>query len=351
MRAALLVLLLLAGCGSWPRRPPGAGEVEAALAELAQAAARREGEVAVLGFRDGEGKQTARTRLLDEYLLSALLRSGAAVQVAGGEEVWKKDEAIPARYWSEVEAPWMAAGYLREDPPWVYLRLQVVERQSGTLVAARTRRLAAAALDQGLGQAPVTPAPLSATLHLLALRQEGGFARQVALEAGGRLQPGDRVQIRFEVGVESQVFAFLYSSAGAQRDLFPGQLVYKGRMHYGPAEEEWLSLDETNQVHTLYFIVAPRLDEDKSALFENLAELISQGQVNQFSGIEKLDQAVAAFLAKQVGGDAPPQVLRQEVALGEEEKFILADGTVLVSRPQQLSGAPALVRAISFSVQ
>lgn len=349
MRAALLALFLLSGCGFWPRRPPGEGQLEAVLAELAQSVAHRQGAVALLGCRDQEGEQTPLTRLLDAHLVSALLRAGAEAQLAGGEETRRPDEAIPARYWRELEAPWLAVAYVAEDTPWIYLRLQVIERHSGALVAARTQRLAAAPLKQRLAgdQGPAALAALSAQLHLLGLHQEGGFAQQVQLDQGGRLQPGDRLQLRFEVDADCQVFAFLYSSAGAQLDLFPAQLVYKGRIQ----ETGWIELSETNQVHTLYFIAAPRLDEDKSELFTSLAEVVAQGQINQFSGTEKLDQVVAAFVSRQAGGGAAIQALRQEAALGEEEKFILADGTVLKSRPQQLSGAPALVRAISFSVQ
>lgn len=345
--ALLLGLVLVQACSFWPRRPLADGQVEAACAELVRPVAQLGAQVEMLGCRDGELKRTAFTRVLDELLASALIRAGVPLSLAEDEEAWK--EGIPERYWSQAGAPLLAVGYVQEDSLWAYLRLQVVERESGRVVETGTQRLALQALRRTLaaGQAPATRVPLSMQLHLLALHQEGSFAQQVELGEGGRLQAGDRLQLRFEVGADCQVFAFLYSSAGERQDLFAGQLVYQGQMH----ETGWISLGGPNQVYTLYLMAAPRLDEDKGELFTELAELVAQGQVNQLSGIEKLDQVVVAFVARQVGGESPIQVVRQGVGLGEEEKFILPDGTVLKSRAQQLSGSPALVRAISFAVE
>ncbi|MCC7264800.1 MAG: hypothetical protein IT369_19965 [Candidatus Latescibacteria bacterium] len=155
------------------------------------------------------------------------------------------------------------------------------------------------------------------------------------------------MKLRFRTGTDCQVYAWLYSSTGQQQDLFASQQVYKGRLQ----ETDWLTLNEANQVQTLYLVAAPRLDEDKSPLFEALAELMREGQIQRFTGLDRIDQLVGQYLARYTPGREPVPVPRQIPPLGPEEKIILAEGTVLKSRPWLLSGAGVLVQALSFEVQ
>ena len=255
---------------------------------------------------------------------------------------------MPARYWSELKSPVLVVGQVQEDSTWVYLRLQALERNGGRVLGAQTLRLEGWSLRQRLNTAiPAAAEGLSVQLHLLVLHQEGGFDRQVPLEDHGRLQVGDRLQLRFKTGADCQVFAYLYSSQGEEQDLFARQQVYKGR----PQETAWLPLNTGNQIYTLYLIAAPHLDEDQGELFENMAELVNHGQVTNYTGVEKLDQALSAFLTKHIQGQSAIQVQRQPGALGDEEKFILPDGTSLKSRPQLLKATGVLAQALSFEVQ
>lgn len=342
--------LALLACQScfWAGPQQREGEVQAGMEALIGQVLPPGREVAVLGLRDGSGKRTALTRLLDGELASALVRAGVELMVVEGDEAWAPEEGLPGHYWSDLKAPVLLVGQVQQDSTWTYVRLQALERAAGGVLAAQTLRLEGRVLNQRLQvAAPAAEASLSIPLHVLVLHEEGGFDRQVTLADKGHLQVGDRLQLRFKAGTDCQVYAWLYSSAGQQQDLFASQQVYKGRLQ----ETNWLTLGQVNQVQTLYFIAAPHLDEDKSALFDNLAELISQGQVHEFTGVEKLDQVLGAFLARYAPGQGVVQIQRQQAALGEEEKFILSEGTVLKSRPLLLKATGVLAQALSFEVQ
>lgn len=346
MRLLLLMALACQAC-FWTASPPPESEVRASVEALVAEVAPPGQEAALLGLRDGGGKRTALTRLLDEEVAGALVRTGAAFQLAEGEEPWG-GEGIPARYWRELGVPVLLAGQVLQDSNWTYLRLQALDRQGGRVLAGQTLRLDGRALGRRLeGAAAAADETMGMQVHLLVLHEEGGFERQVALAERGRLQVGDRLQLRFRAAADCQVHAWLYSSAGQQQDLFASQQVYKGRMQ----ETAWLTLDQANQVHTLYIVAARHLDEDQSDLFEPLAELIRQGGVREFTGIEKLDEVVAGYLARFAPGQAAVAVQRQQPERGEEEGFILADGTSLKSRPLILSATGVLVQALSFEVQ
>ena len=348
MMSLLLVALLACQACFWAGPRQTKSNVQAGMEVLVGQVVPRGREVAVLGLRDGSGKRTPLTRLLDGELASALVRAGVDMKVVEGDEAWTPEEALPGHYWDEVDAPVLLVGQVQQDSSGTYLRWQAVGRAGGGVLAGQTLRLDGQALNQRLQV--VTPAveeALSIQLHVLVLREEGGFDRQVSLEDKGRLQVGDRLQLRFKAGTDCQVYAWLYSSAGQQQDLFASQQVYKGP----PLETAWLTLDQVNQVHTLYFVAAPHLDEDKSALFDNLAELIRLGQVTNFTGVEKLDQALGTYLARYAPGQAAVQIQRQQGTLGGEEKYILSDGMVLKSRPLLLKATGVLVQALSFEVQ
>jgi hypothetical protein len=346
MRRLLLLGLACQACTWTPSPRPGAGvqaQVEALVAQVAPPGQ----EAALLGLRDDKGKRTEQTRLLDEQVAGALVRAGAAFELAEGEETWG-EEGIPARYWGELRAPVLLAGQVQQDSNWTYLRLRALDRRTGRVLAGQTLRLDGRLLARRLaGAKAAAEEGIGMQVHLLVLREEGGFEQQVALAERGRLQVGDRLQLRFRAGADCQVYAWLYSSEGLQQDLFASQQVYKGRLY----ETAWLTLDQANQVHTLYLVGARRLDEDKSELFESLAELIRQGEVRQFTGVEKIDQVVAGYLSRYAPGQAALAVQRPPAELGEEERFILGDGTSLASRPLLLSAEGVLAQALSFEVQ
>ena len=352
----------LQACSSRRGRTTSGTELARAAEELAQLVARLDGdeEIAVLGIRDAAGIQTMATRVLDEYLVSALLEAGVPLVLAeGGSTPWGNAEVVPASEWENLSSPRVLAGRLQVESPWGYLRLFAIDRESGIVVAAGSRRLAERALLERAAQrsrqredVPGEGA-LKVELHLLVLRSEGGLARRIEIEEGSVLQPEDRLQIRFRVNTDCEVYAFLYSSEAEVEEVFAGQFAYRGRMHYGPGEEGWLLLRQSDTAYTLYFIAAPRLGDDREELFENMAELIERRQVDRLTGLEQLDRVLVEFLLRGLEGSPEIAIQRgnEGIRRGERESFILSDGTPIESWPEELGASPVLVRALSFLVQ
>jgi hypothetical protein len=170
---------------------------------------------------------------------------------------------------------------------------------------------------------------------------------------GGSLQTGDRLQARLSTTVDCDLYAFLYDSEGAVTDVFASQFVYSGRLQYGPGQEEWVTLGETDRVYTLYVVAATRLAEDKTEWWERLSELREQGQVERFEGLPLQDQTLAELVGREAGADSTLAVLRGDAATrsGKSEEVILTDGTRLQVRPQIIGGRGAAIRAVSFVTQ
>ena len=371
-RAWRWVLLFMLGvCGlqaCWPwGRSVDSGRVrlEDAIEELIEITVPTEGdgEVAVLGFRNEEGEQSTATKILDDHLISALLRAGVQLVVpedSAGKK-WSNEGMVPPDQFEGLAATRVLGGRLQDEANWVYLRLFLVEQNSGTLLRAGGRRVVGNDLQQQIewrikqGEHEVSPVEVEVEveLHLLGLRRESGFEEQVEIKDNAVLNLEDELQIRFETKVDCQVWCFLYSSTGQQRNIFNSQQVYGGREQYGPAEEEWINAGDAGQVYTLYFIAAPRLEEDTSQLFEEMGKLIEQDEVNRFRGVEKLDQVLKQFLESRMEVAAQIEVIRKvgDDQLNKVEKFILDSGTSISSRAQQLGPAPVVVRALSFDVQ
>lgn len=356
-----LGILVLPGCAFWSRGTGAQGSVAGAAAELVDGieAFAEAGKITWAGIRDGEGRRTPATRVLDEHIVSALLLKEVPLTLADSLEKWDGEGGVPARLWQDGENPRVLAARVEEVGSWAYLRLFLVEGGSGRLLATRSSRLAqrplqdlAALKNRREGEAAVE-AGVEVELHLLGMREEGGIAHLVEIEEQGTLQSGDRLQVRFRVATDCQVYAFLYSSEGERRDVFGSQFVYSGRWQYGPGQETWIDLGEADKVYSLYFLAGRRLPEELADLWERMYEPVEQGRVNRFDGLDLLDQIMSEFLLRNLEQGAMLQVQRgsEGVRMGKEEKFILEDGTPIVSRAELLRGEPVLVRVISFAVR
>ena len=109
-----------------------------------------------------------------------------------------------------------------------------------------------------------------------------------------------------------------------------------------------------DRVYTLYFLAGPSLlEENEGEFFERLGELVEQGQVDRFVGLEKQDNLLVSYLRRSLQGEAVIETIRANADLpkGEAETFVYSDGTRLQSRAERLKGTPLIVRALSFSVQ
>ena len=346
-----------AGCLPFGGPPPKSAELPAAARDQVQIARDHASAIDWLGLRDGQGEQTDVTRVLDDHLISALVQSG--VELAAADTTGKKwrDGAVVALQ-AGGAADLVLGGRLQEDAGWMYVRLFLAERAGGRLVAARTVRVPGDEVTDEVARRDTgsdrDAAPVQVELHLIAKCEEGGVYRAVELQQGAQLQEGDQVQLRFKLGRDVEVYAFLYDSEGVVEALFPEQFVYSGIDQYGPSENGWITLNEIDRVYTLYFIAGPRLlDENAGEFFDRVGELIEQRQIDRFTGLEKLDQTLVEFLLRSYQQTQTLTVLREgeEIPQGRPETIVFDDGTRLDSQAEMLEGAPVLVRALSFSVQ
>ena len=365
-----LAVFHLNGCSGLLSRSPSTRAVVPAVEEIAAAimAARPAGDIAVFGFRDAGGERTATTEALDEFLLAALINAGApvapgvgVVDLDVGEEgkKWKESVILPDG-WRDTPSPHLLSGQIHSRSPWIYSTVLLTDRESGGEIANSWRHrfserevegYAKALVKRRGGQqlAAAEQKEIEVDLHIVARHSESGFVEWFEPAEGGTLQPGDKFQLRFRVRTDCTVYAFLYQSNGGSEVILESQVAYPGRLYETPGEEQWLSPQE-NEVYTLYFIAAASLEEDRSDLFETMGELVRQGQINRFEGLDLLDAAVVDFLS--LSETETVAVLRGgEITRGKSESFAYADGETVDSRPQLLRASPVVLRALSFEVQ
>ena len=353
--AGLVIALVLAlgGCVPFIGGREQSRQLAAAAQDLVAIVEAQEGEVDWLGLRDPAGVQTEETKVLNDYVLSALMRTQVAVGLVDTTgKRWRDEELVGLKQGGG--AALALGGRLEADAPWMYVRMFLVERKTGELVAARTARISerdvrdeVASRQLGTGE---SYGPLEVDLHLIAKREEGGVAQIVELAEGVQLQQGDQMQLRFKLSRDAEVHAFLCRSDGVRETLFDEQFVYSDIVQYGPGENDWITFNEIDQVYTLYFLAGPQLlAENAEQFYEQFATLVREGQIDRFVGLEMLDEALIEFLQRP----EPIAVLRgdEDIDLGRPETMVYNDGSTLSSQAQILTGTPVLVRALSFSVQ
>ena len=353
--AGLVIALTLAlsGCVPFIGGREQSRQLATAAQDLVAIAEAQEGEVDWLGLRDPAGVQTEETKVLDDYVLSALMRTEVAVGLVDTTgKRWRGEELIGLKQGGN--AALALGGRLEADAPWMYVRMFLVERESGELVATRTTRVSARDMRQELASRQLgtsaSDGPIEVELHLIAKREEGGVAQVVELTEGAQLQQGDQLQLRFKLSRDAEVHAFLCSSTGALETLFAEQFVYSDIVQYAPGENNWITFNELDQVYTLYFLTGPQLlAENAGPFYEQFATLVRDGQINRFAGLAQLDQALIEFLQHP----EPLEVLRgdEDIPLGRPETMVYDDGNTLSSQAEILTGTPVLIRALSFSVQ
>lgn len=349
----IALALSLGGCVPFIGGREQSRQLAAAAQELVGIVESQEGAIDWLGLRDPAGVQTEETKVLNDYLLSALLRTEVAVGLADTTgKRWRDAELVGLKQGGR--AALALGGRLEADVPWMYVRMFLVERASGELVATRTGRILerdvrheVAVRQRGIDAGD---GPVEVELHLIAKREEGGVAQAVELAEGAQLQQGDQLQLRFKLSRDAEVHAFLCSSAGELETLFDEQFVYSNIVQYGPGENTWITFNEIDRVYTLYFLAGSQLlAENAGPFYEQFATLVQEGQVDRFTGLDQLDQALIEFLQRP----EPIAVLRgsDDIALGRPETIVYDDGNTLSSQAEILTGTPVLVRALSFSVQ
>ncbi len=364
-RAGRLVLsasVLSLGCGL-PGWNGSRGEgAEASLERLLSEWPHQGRTVTIAGFRHADGTTSAETEALDEVLLSAAMRAGVVAQpdagIAGSalaEDLdWAGESSLPDD-WRELPGDLVAGGQLRIEGSWAYLRLVLADPLTGRVRQDHGTRISEVELARLIrdrerrqtGVAAEVARPLEIDLHLLVRRDEGGFPERIDFEEGGRLAVADRIQLRYRARRDCEVFAFLLNSDGSRQTLVD-ETTYGGRWYYAPGENSWQALSEDDRVYTLYFLAAPRIEEDRSSFWEELDQLQSEGRLERFRGLDLVDAAVARLLQRTVSAADSVVVSRgaEGVEPGEEERFVYEDGTTFDSRGERLRGT-VIARAYS----
>ncbi len=349
----IALALLLGGCVPFIGGPDQRRQLAGAAQDLVKIVEAQEGEVDWLGLRDPAGVQTEETKVLDDYLLSALMKAEVAVGLVDTTgKRWRDEELVGLKQGGH--AALALGGRLEADAPWMYVRMFLVERESGELMAVRTTRILERDVLHELASRELgidaSHGPIEVDLHLIAKREEGGVAQLIELTEGVQLQQGDQLQLRFKLSRDAEVHAFLCRSDGALETVFDEQFVYSDIVQYAPGENDWITFNELDQVYTLYFLAGPQLlAENAGPFYEQFAILVRDGQINRFAGLEMLDQTLIEFLQRP----EPSAVLRgdEDISLGQPETIVYDDGNTLSSQAEILTGSPLLVRALSFSVQ
>ncbi|MBT3346387.1 MAG: hypothetical protein HN712_06230 [Gemmatimonadetes bacterium] len=365
----LLLLALSSGCGML--RLASDSDVspapEAALQGLVQGWSFPD-TVTVLGFRDHWGKSPASGQVLETALLSALGHRGVVVKPGAGvlqdpapTMRFEKGSILPGT-WRELTGSaspvqgLVLGGQIRSAERWVYLRLALADAATGVLLEQGTARVSQARLDQLVAARDETAdlkRDVDVEFHLLAKREEAGFVEKIEITEGATLVEGDRLQIRLRSEQDCEVFAFLYASKdGDRRDLVGADQIYANRWNYGPGENSWVSL-KGDEVYTLYLMIAPRIEEDRSNLWDAVQQWQRQGAIDRMEGLDLFDGALEGFLQDSVSGIDSVRVQRgpDEIELADQaDKFTYSDGTVFESTAERLHGV-VILRAISFWVR
>ena len=300
--AGLVIALTLAlgGCVPFIGGRDQGRQLAAAAQDLVAIAEAQEGEVDWLGLRDPAGVQTEETKVLDDYLLSALMKTEVAVGLVDTTgKRWRDEELVGLKQGGQAAFALGGAARSRRS---VDVRADVFSR-------ARKRRASGNSHRPHLGarRAPRTRfardrnresyGPIEVDLHLIAQREEGGIAQIVELTEGVQLQQGDRLQLRFKLSRDAEVRAFLCRSDGVLETVFDEQFVYSDIAQYGPGENNWITFNEIDQVYTLYFLAGPHLlAENAELFFEQFNTLVREGQIDRFTGLELLDEALIESL-------------------------------------------------------
>ena len=309
-----------------------------------------------IGLRNSEGLQTLQTRAIEDYIISSLVRRGSDfVVLKENHEKWSKDEIVRA---NDLMG-YSVGGRVIEYGSRTYVRLFLLDKNAmivdsvfrGVYTTHIEDEVKERSRDSEIRRSDL---PLDVDLHWIVLRNNGGVRESIDLKDGVSLESGDQLQIRYRVSKDVKVYSFLFSNEGGIESLVNESFMYSGLLHYGPTENGWIDLIHKNRVYTAYFIAGPLIfEENKNEFIENLQELVDQGQMNEFTGLDKQDQTLIEFIARAYETEIALDIIRgSEVDYApNQEVFIYSDGTRVKSYAEQLNGVPLILRAVSFRVQ
>ena len=132
--AALVIALALSlgGCVPFIGGREQSRQLATAAQDLVAIVEAREARLTGWVCATPAGVQTQQTKVLDDYLLSALMRAEVAVGLADTTgKRWRNEELVGLKQGGR--AALALGGRLEADTPWMYVRMFLVERKSGEL--------------------------------------------------------------------------------------------------------------------------------------------------------------------------------------------------------------------------
>ena len=360
-RMMILVVLTQSLIGCWFLAPKMGNRTELLmlaedLSRISDLMNKKNEPFVWLGLRDSEGSQTLQTRAIEDYIISSLVQRGSQFVVSTeNDEKWSKDEIIRA---SDLIG-YSVGGRVTKYGNRTYVRLFLLD-EDAMIVDSVFQGVYTIHIEDEVNERSKnseirrSDLPLDVDLHWVVLRNKGGVRESIVLKEGVSLESGDQLQIRYRVSKDVKVYAFLFSNEGEIESLVNESFMYSGLLHYGPAENDWIDLIHKDRVYTAYFLAGPLiLEENKNEFIENLLELVDQGQMNEFTGLDKQDQTLIDFITRAYESEISVDIIRgSEIDYAtSQEVFIYSDGTRVQSYAEQLNGVPLILRAVSFRVR
>jgi hypothetical protein len=199
-----------------------------------------------------------------------------------------------------------------------------------------------ALLKDGIAGSAVTPVTL--TMNAIGQRQEAdGSYTEVVVSEGSILRSRDHFQLHLETNNAAYVYILLYDSRGKARQLFPDPkipqpgFVEGGRKIAVPAPDLWFWLDDNPGTESIYVLASEKPLSDIQGLLTKM-ESVDEGTQKQLS--QDIQQKII-LVQRGVGG----------VTKGKATGYTLSDGKQIQKVTEVVSGAGAVVRAITIQHQ
>lgn len=363
--------VFLAGCGSSAaQREADAGssatgaslpEVDQIAAELANAV-RDTGKkrVAVMELTGLGGKASGVSRLLGDRLLAAMGNQGLELiersrlkevieEQALGQTGLIGADAIKVGELAGAEA--LVVGNVTVLAAVVDLHARAVDIETGRVLGLAGRQIPRPSLAAYIdADTPVATAPeLTLSTIFLGEHNAGDRWEERIVRQGSTLSSGDGLKIIFETNRDASIYALLIDSRGKGSVIFPQENIAAsnqirgGRQVEIPPGTDWFFLDENTGTETIYVL-------GSLTPMPNIAELVRRLEA---MGIGRTEAEENAQISSFMGGAGPgPDGLIKRgiggIQKGHVKRVQLSDGGIIEQAADRMTGAGAVVRAVSF---
>lgn len=195
-----------------------------------------------------------------------------------------------------------------------------------------------------VGVASPVLAPLTLSMNVIGQRRErDGSYIEVLVSEGSILRSRDHFQLHLETNNAAYVYILLYDSQGKASQIFPDPkipqpgFVEGGRKIAVPAPDLWFWLDDHPGTETIYVLASEKPLSDIQGLLTKM-ESVDEGTQKQLS--QEIQQRII-LVQRGVGG----------VTKGKATSYKLSDGKQIQKVTDVVSGAGAVVRAITIQHQ